>query len=702
MKKQLMRYKLIADQKVGRANKSEVLNDELLQVEKHMEHVRVACQTLYKKLSPCLQTHNSGDFEKRLKRLHETSLAMAMSEASKQLVQDTDTSQTLGESFRICADTQMEMAKEKAMCEMFIDDHVILPLQNLVETEIPSLYKLRERLRKLVLDRDGANQNYNKAYKLQFNPGVNLQQTTAKADALKEELDQATQRMEQSKDQLIAEMFEFVAKEAGHGERISDFHAKQLEYHRRCVAILEKNEAELKNVQAQSVVKSCYGRSLHDHLQGSKREIALPLEACALCILALGAKEEGIFRIGGGAGKLKKFRALVDGGVLDLAEYEAQDDIHAVAGALKQYLRELPEPLLTHKLHDEWLHAASIQNNDDKLQEIWTIIDKLPEENKANFRYLIKFCAVIAEHQELNKMSPLNISLVLTPNLLWSHIDDISKRMMESNLLSGVIEAIITYSDWFFPGEMEFAVTPNAPSYHHMTRSDSGANGASLHANHLTPAPTSPTAKSPSHSRNSSTDLTLAQEAGFVPIPGQSPAGGGKGRKHKSKAPPPPAETKSNERNSGKRNSPPPPAQQQPNSLMPSSNVVGSRPPVAAKRVSMRRPQAPPPMPPKEDTPEGEPAAPQDGVTVPRPKPRPPVRKRTSGPAVDEVLPEAPENEVQGAVGVDHDPPMPDLPPPPLPDEFDAMGGPLMSELQYAQNNTAYEDSDNDDQTTPL
>lgn len=43
---------------------------------------------------------------------------------------------------------------------------------------------------------------------------------------------------------------------------------------------------------AQSILKSCYGRSLHEHLQASKREIALPLEACALCILALGSKEE--------------------------------------------------------------------------------------------------------------------------------------------------------------------------------------------------------------------------------------------------------------------------------------------------------------------------------------------------------------------------------------------------------------------------
>jgi len=58
---------------------------------------------------------------------------------------------------------------------------------------------MRERLKRLVLDRDNAAQNSSKAYKAQFTPGINLQQTAAKADLLKEELDQATSRMEQCK-----------------------------------------------------------------------------------------------------------------------------------------------------------------------------------------------------------------------------------------------------------------------------------------------------------------------------------------------------------------------------------------------------------------------------------------------------------------------------------------------------------------------
>lgn len=35
-------------------------------------------------------------------------------------------------------------------------------------------------------------------------------------------------------------------------------------------------------------------------------------------------------------------------------------------------------------------------------------------------RYLMKFLARLAEEQEVNKMTPSNIAIVLGPNLLWS------------------------------------------------------------------------------------------------------------------------------------------------------------------------------------------------------------------------------------------------------------------------------------------
>ena len=40
--------------------------------------------------------------------------------------------------------------------------------------------------------------------------------------------------------------------------------------------------------------------------------------------------------------------------------------------------------------------------------------------NSAFTRYLIKFLAKLAENQEVNKMSPSNIAIVMGPNLMWA------------------------------------------------------------------------------------------------------------------------------------------------------------------------------------------------------------------------------------------------------------------------------------------
>lgn len=43
-----------------------------------------------------------------------------------------------------------------------------------------------------------------------------------------------------------------------------------------------------------------------------------------------------------------------DAGQKDLSGH----DPHTIAGCLKMYLRELPEPILTYDLYKEWMQAA--------------------------------------------------------------------------------------------------------------------------------------------------------------------------------------------------------------------------------------------------------------------------------------------------------------------------------------------------------
>uniref|UniRef100_A0A673JQQ5 Rho-GAP domain-containing protein n=1 Tax=Sinocyclocheilus rhinocerous TaxID=307959 RepID=A0A673JQQ5_9TELE len=93
---------------------------------------------------------------------------------------------------------------------------------------------------------------------------------------------------------------------------------------------------------------------------------------------------QGLFRVAPSASKLKKLKASLDCGVLDVQEYSA--DPHAIAGALKSYLRELPEPLMTFELYDEWIQASNIQDMDKRLQALLCTCEKLPADNLNNFR----------------------------------------------------------------------------------------------------------------------------------------------------------------------------------------------------------------------------------------------------------------------------------------------------------------------------
>lgn len=61
----------------------------------------------------------------------------------------------------------------------------------------------------------------------------------------------------------------------------------------------------------QSSTRPIYGCPLDEHLQSTGKEIALVIEACVSVLYHEGLEEEGLFRIAGSAGKLKKLKVTV-------------------------------------------------------------------------------------------------------------------------------------------------------------------------------------------------------------------------------------------------------------------------------------------------------------------------------------------------------------------------------------------------------
>ncbi|KAJ8246262.1 hypothetical protein GJAV_G00265600 [Gymnothorax javanicus] len=461
MKKQFNRMRQLANQTVGRAEKTEVLSEDLLQVEKRLELVKQVSHSTHKKLTTCLQGQQGLDVDKKSvrspsKKLPLTTLAQCLVEGATVLGDDS----LLGKMLKLCGETEDRLAQELILFEMQIERDVVEPLYVLAEVEIPNIQKQRKHLAKLVLDMDSARTRWHQASK-SSGLSSNLQPTGAKADALREEMEEAANRMEICRDQLSADMYNFVAKEIDYANYFQMLIEVQAEYHRKSLEILQNVLPQIKAHQEAWVEKPCFGKPLEEHLSLSGRDIAFPIEACVTMLLECGVQEEGLFRVAPSASKLKKLKASLDCGVLDVQEYSA--DPHAIAGALKSYLRELPEPLMTFELYDEWIQASNIQDQDKRLQALLTACEKLPEANSNNFRYLIKFLAKLNEHQDANKMTPGNIAIVLGPNLLWANTEGNITEMMTTVSLQivGIIEPIIQHADWFFPGEIEFNVTGN-------------------------------------------------------------------------------------------------------------------------------------------------------------------------------------------------------------------------------------------------
>uniref|UniRef100_A0A9J7XWN0 Rho GTPase-activating protein 17 n=1 Tax=Cyprinus carpio carpio TaxID=630221 RepID=A0A9J7XWN0_CYPCA len=646
MKKQFNRMKQLANQTVGRAEKTEVLSDDLLMIERRLENVRLVSHNAHKRMVMCLQGNVGSDVEKRHKKLPLTALSQSMLDGGSQLGDES----LIGKMMEVCGEAESKLAFEQSQHEVQLERDVLEPLSQLAEVDIPNILKQRKHLAKLVLDFDSAKARYQQATKA-YPSAANAQAMAAKVDTLKEEMDEAQNKMEICKDQLAADMYSFSSKEGEYARYYVLLLEAQAEYHRRALASIESVLPSIQSQQDKWTEKPAFGTALEEHLKRTNREIALPIEACIMMLLETGMQEEGLFRIAAGASKLKKLKAALDCSTSQLEEFYS--DPHAVAGALKSYLRELPEPLMTYQLYEEWIQASNVSDPDKRLQALWVVCDMLPKANKSNFRYLVKFLAKLALESDVNKMTASNISIVLGPNLLWAKTEGSLAEMAATTSVHvvSIIELIINHASWFFPEDVDFNVSgmfampgcPGTPDSEAGTidRRRPGSQG-SLESD--TPRKDSNIARDPASTppamRNGpgGSNGTPAQLNVGTPTSGPkgpSPFAVRRGTKKQAPAPPKQATPPTPQSVKGAPNQPTPNQSSAPSTPQP---LIASR---RSNQTPIQAPSHPPPRPPSQSTEEAEPSPPRTPTppgtppydsSQPRPRPTPRARPKPSGP----------------------------------------------------------------------
>ncbi|KAJ1033974.1 hypothetical protein NDA16_000182 [Ustilago loliicola] len=175
--------------------------------------------------------------------------------------------------------------------------------------------------------------------------------------------------------------------------------------------------------QADNAGPSMFGRSLTEQAAHESRDVPLIVEKCIQAVEAFGMDYEGIYRKSGGTSQLKVITQLFErGNAFDLEDTDRFNDVSAITSVLKNYFRELPEPLLTFELYDELIKVVeSKQENVATKQElIKELVDRLPRQHYCTLQHLVLHLYRIQERSGDNRMNARNLGVVFGPTLMRS------------------------------------------------------------------------------------------------------------------------------------------------------------------------------------------------------------------------------------------------------------------------------------------
>ena len=97
-------------------------------------------------------------------------------------------------------------------------------------------------------------------------------------------------------------------------------------------------------------------------------------------------------------------------------DLSASELVHDTAALLKQFLRELPEPLLSAHLQDAFLKAASAAESCAS-DAVLLVSSLLPPLQLACVRALVRFLRRVHLNARVNRMDATNLAVLLAPNL---------------------------------------------------------------------------------------------------------------------------------------------------------------------------------------------------------------------------------------------------------------------------------------------
>lgn len=190
-----------------------------------------------------------------------------------------------------------------------------------------------------------------------------------------------------------------------------------------------------------------------------KRAVPLGLERMLEQVEARGLREQGIYRISGAKSAIEALKLAFSSQPAETVNLTTGElsDIHTIAGAIKQWFRDLPNPAIPFSAYHAIIAAERMDGEEERLYAIRDIIWEFPRPHFELLKRICEHLALVCDEGDHNLMAPHNIGLVFGTSLLNPPPGPAAVAESFGNIgkAAHIVKILVTMHDWLFESEQE-------------------------------------------------------------------------------------------------------------------------------------------------------------------------------------------------------------------------------------------------------
>lgn len=224
-----------------------------------------------------------------------------------------------------------------------------------------------------------------------------------------------------------------------------------------CITDLDDNQSRLLEALQLSLPEDASGnRKKHRNkklsLNPIYKQVPRVVDLCCQHIEKYGLQTVGIFRVGSSKKRVRQLKEEFDQGWE--VQMDEEHSVHDVAALLKEFLRDMPDPLLTRELYTAFINTMLLDNSEQE-SAIQLLMFLLPPCSSDTLQRLLCLLSTVSAHAEDslscdgqqipgNKMTSLNLATIFGPNLLHKQKNSDKEFVVESFARAEESTAIIS------------------------------------------------------------------------------------------------------------------------------------------------------------------------------------------------------------------------------------------------------------------